>query len=403
MKASTPIFKILSAAILVAVVLYFGVQLRNYLSDPISTTLIYAAQTEDAIAINGYLVRDEETFSSTSGTLSHTQSEGAKVGVGQTLAVAYANGTALDTVETVEALRLQLEQLQFALASYLDSDAALKLDGTITDSIITLRRNMADGNYTLSSDELAGLKAAVMKRDYTYTTKEEIEASISRVEEEIRAQEGTLSGATNITAPQAGTYSAVCDGYETVLTPEMLTEMTVQQLNAVHPASADANVGKLIYGDRWYYAASITEADAALLDKRSRVTVRFAKGLNIDVTMNIDHIGESEGGQCLLVLYCDRYLAETTMLRHQAADIVLRGYQGLRVPSNALRVSEEGISGVYCVVGVTARFKPVDVVYQGEGFVLVRASDSSSGSTILRAGDEVIVTNGELFDGKVVG
>ena len=403
MKSSTPIFKILSVAILVAVVLYFGVQLRNYLSDPLTTTMVYSATAEDVISVNGYLVRDEETFSSSAATLSHEQTEGAKVGIGQTIAVAYSNSTALDTVAQIETLELQLRQLQFALESYLDPDAALKLDSTIHEELLSVHRIAADGDYTEVADELSELKASVMKRDYTYTDKESIEADIAAAKGEIEAKRASLSVVENIRAPQSGTYSAVCDGYETVLTPDGLAELTAAKLEAVKPAESDANVGKLIYGDRWYYAAAISEEDAALLAKRSRVTLRFAKGLQFDLTMDIRSIGEAENGKCILVLYSDKYLSQTTTLRHQAAELILRSYEGLRLPSNALRVNEEGVPGVYCVVGVTARFKPVDVVYQGDGYVLVKAASGTEGTTVLRIGDEVIATSGELHDGKVVG
>ena len=65
------------------------------------------------------------------------------------------------------------------------------------------------------------------------------------------------------------------------------------------------------------------------------------------------------------------------------------------------RTVTEG-TGVYCVVGMEARFKPVKVLYYGDGFVLVRA-DSDAEKTRLRSGDEVIVTAKDLYDGKVVG
>ena len=103
-----------------------------------------------------------------------------------------------------------------------------------------------------------------------------------------------------------------------------------------------------------------------------------------------------------MVLRSDKYLSQVTQLRHLTAELLLDSYSGLRIPANALRLNDEGQSGVYCVVGFTAAFKPVDVVYRGDGYTLVRAADGATGSDILRAGDEVIVTAGELYDGKVV-
>ena len=42
----------------------------------------------------------------------------------------------------------------------------------------------------------------------------------------------SLSGARTVTAEHSGTYSAACDGYETVLTPEFLKDdVTASKLN----------------------------------------------------------------------------------------------------------------------------------------------------------------------------
>ena len=115
MKASTPIFKILSIVLLAAVVVYFAVQGYRYVTDPINTTLVYASVEEVTVDINGYLVRDEETFHSDAGTLSHTLSEGERVGRNQVMATAYPDSGTLTRVERLETLELRLEQLSFSL------------------------------------------------------------------------------------------------------------------------------------------------------------------------------------------------------------------------------------------------------------------------------------------------
>jgi len=260
MKATTSIFKILSVVILVAAVVYFGVQTYRYLTDPINTTVVYASSEESVMEVNGYLIREEETFHSDAGTLGHALSEGERVGKGQTMAVAYADSGALTRVERLEALKLKKEQLSFSLVSYLDPDAALKLDSSINSDILALRRSVAGGEYGNTEEQLASLKGAILKRDYTSATQEEIEAGIKTTEEEIGEMERSLNGRA-ITAPQSGIYSAACDGYESVLTMDFLTDdLTPSKLGSVRPLGSDnANVGKLIYGDAWYYAANITD------------------------------------------------------------------------------------------------------------------------------------------------
>lgn len=402
MKKTSPLMRILPFAVLAAVLVYFAVQLYNYLSDPVTTTLVTEGQAEDTIALNGWLVRDEEVLPAQSGTLSRVQQEGQRVGVGQVLAMVYANDSALQTVSQIETLELQLQQLQFALTSYLDPDAALKLDTSITGNILTLRQSLTGGDYTAAESDIAQLKAAVLKRDHPYTSQEEIQTEIKSVEGQISSLKASLSGAAAVTAKAAGTYSAVCDGYETVLTTTFLETVTPRALARLQPAGEQSSMGKLIYGDSWYYVVTLTEEQAAYLKGQGSVTLRFAKGFDQNIRMQVEAVSEPENGQAAVTLSCRRYLAQTTLLRHQAADVILRTYEGLRVPSNALRVSEEGVTGVYCLDGVTASFRPVAVLYQGQGYALVRPADGTSDTRTLRVGDEVIATAGQLHDGKVI-
>ena len=401
MKKTSPLMKILPIAVLAAVLVYFAVQLYNYLSDPVNTTLVIAGQVEDTIALNGWLLRDEEVLPAQSGTLSRARQEGERVGVGQVLARVYANDGALQTVSQIETLELQLQQLQFALTSYLNPDAALKLDTSITGDILTLRQSLTGGDYTAAEGDIAPLKAAVLKRDHPYASQEEIQTEIKSVEGQIKSLEDSLSG-TTVTARASGTYSAVCDGYETVLTKAFLEDVTPGKLARLRPVDEQSNMGKLIYGDTWYYVVTLPEEQASYLKSQGAVTLRFAKGFDQNIRMQVVSVSAPEDGQAAVTLSCRKYLAQTTLLRHQAADVILRTYEGLRVPSNALRVSEEGVTGVYCVDGSTAAFRPVTVLYQGQGYALVRAADGASDTQTLRVGDEVIATAGALSDGKVI-
>ena len=67
-------------------------------------------------------------------------------------------------------------------------------------------------------------------------------------------------------------------------------------------------------------------------------------------------------------------------------------------------VTETTTTGVYCVVGMKARVKPVKVVYSGDSFVLVQPDIAANQEKLrLRPGDEVIISANDLYDGKVLG
>ena len=65
--------------------------------------------------------------------------------------------------------------------------------------------------------------------------------------------------------------------------------------------------------------------------------------------------------------------------------------------------TEYSVTGVYTVMGLEARFKPVEVLHTGENYVLLESAARSDQENLrLRPGDEVIITARNLFDGKVV-
>ena len=402
-KRSSPLLKVLPIAVLAAVLLYFAAQVYNYFADPLTITMVYESQAEDTLSMDGWLVRTEEPLPGQSGTVSRAVQEGQRVAAGETVATVYSDDSALQTVSRIETLELQLQQLEFALTSYLDPDAALKLDTSITDDILALRQTLTQGDYASAESDLATLKAAVLKRDYgAYESQEAIQSQVKTVESELTQLRASLSGAGTVRAKASGTYSAVCDGYESVLTEEFLKDVTPSRLKSLKAGTAESNVGKLIYGDTWYYAVTLPADQAAELKPMGRVSVRLAKGFDQSIRMTVESVSREENGEAVVVLSSTRYLAQTTLLRHQAADAVLHTYQGLRVPANALRVSEDGTTGVYCVDGENASFRPVTLVYQGAGYALVTPADGVADTRTLRAGDQVIATSGELHDGKVI-
>ena len=76
-KRSSPLLKVLPIAVLAAVLVYFAAQVYNYFADPMTITLVYEAQAEDVISMEGWLVRTEEPLTVPAGI-----ADGARVPAG---------------------------------------------------------------------------------------------------------------------------------------------------------------------------------------------------------------------------------------------------------------------------------------------------------------------------------
>ena len=196
--------------------------------------------------------------------------------------------------------------------------------------------------------------------------------------------------------------AAVADGYETVLTPGKLQTMTAQDYNLIEPETVPENaIGKLIRGTTWYYVTTLPASELKDVKEGARVQLLFARDVYDQLDMTVERVGNNEAGYKLLVLSCDKYMQNVTLLRQQSADVVFNSYQGLRVPKDAVRVEDGGQTGVYVLEGATARWKPITILHDnGESYVVELDKTSTAN---LWPGDEIIIHAKNLYDGKVVG
>ena len=426
MKNNSLGMKILMAAVTLGLLAYFGLQGYLYFSDPLTTTLAYTYQVEESVSLSGYVVRQEQVLEDDGGGLLRLRrEEGERVSRGGAVASVYADQSSLDRQAEISTLESRVEQLQYAQDAAGSSEVSMKLDAQILQNILEYRRCLTADRMAKAETYGSQLRALVLKRDYTYSENEDLSGQIEALQAQIKELKTQAAGSVRtVTAPVSGLYSAVVDGYETVLTPESLSDMTPSQLSAVRADSTvSSGVGKLILGDSWYYAASMSAADAEELQEASdalkkagkSLTLRFAKSVERDLPVTVSRIGPEENGRCVVVFEGKTYLSRLTLLRQQSAQVVWDSTEGIRVPKEALRmekvtVNSEGervteeATGVYCVVGMEARFKPVEVVYNGSSFLLVRSAAPEDRENLrLRPGDEVIITANGLYDGKVVG
>ena len=409
--------RLLSALLFLVVLVYFGVQGWRYLDDPLITTLAYPYQVEMTVELSGWVVRNEELLPDEGGGLLRVQrSEGERVSRGGVVAAVYADQASLDRQAEIDSLTSRLEQLHYAQNLAQEMETTQKLDSQISQSLLAYRRYLTADRFYDAGEEGNRLRALVTKRDYTGSGGGDLSAQIQEAEDRIAALRSQATGSVRrITASKAGLYSGEVDGYETVLTPSMLEDLTPSALAGLTAdASAVSQTGKLILGDTWYYAAVLPAETAAALEEQSGLRLRFAKGVDRDLPVKLESVGPREQGQVVAVFRGDSYLRELTLLRQQRAQVVYGSSQGLRVPKEALRAlrtesdrgtgerTAEEATGIYCVVGLNARFKPVEILYTGDHYVLVRASTEDT-NLRLRSGDEIIVSARDLFDGKIIG
>lgn len=434
MKQGTYINRAVMLLLFLALAAYLGVYAWQSLRDPYTSTLCYAYTVDDAAETTGWVVRQEvllgeELLPEQSGLVDILPQEGERVAAGETVAVVYRDAEALERKSQIRQLTLELEQLEYSLRQDSGGGDTARLDKDILAAIVALRGNTAAEDFSRLEESSMELKSLVFRRGYTYSNNAESVEGIQAMIREVSARLNALRSAsgqetTRLRAPVPGLYSGQVDGLENLLTPEGVGALAPSDLDRLRPdAAADSpgRVGRLITGSRWYFAAPLSEADAARLTKGKQVTVRFSRDFTGDVPMLVERIGPPEKGRVAVVLSSTRSLSQVTLLRRQTVELIFDSADGIRVPKTALRVEETSVTdrdtgaqtplrqtGVYAVVGAQAEWKPVSILAEEEDFFLVEPApfqnerNTSETKKALRAGDEIILNAENLYDGKVV-
>ncbi len=407
MKKKQKLKKYLPLAALVLVALgilsFIGLELYRVMTPDYVTETAETYVADDSVGVSGFFVRSETVLPELDGLKVLHFREGEKVGKGQAVATVYRNEESLALQQELNDLSIREEQLLYALSvGEGNTGTALRLDGEILDKLKTLRSYLAADNISARSDTvIESLRTLVLQREFRADgdTEEALQAVESRLQQ-LRSQ---VSGASqSILAPVSGIYSAVVDGYESILTPDTMVELTPSLIGHVEPGSEASETGKLISSSTWYYAAAMPKEAASRLRKNNAVTLRFIGRATEDVRCSVYELGKTDGDSQVVIFSSNRQLANFSVDRSLSCEVIFKSYEGLRVSKKALRVNEEGQSGVYCMVGLTARFKPVSIVYSSGDYAIVTADDPSRETLRLREGDTVIISAGELYDGMVM-
>lgn len=415
MKESTIATKAMIAILCLGVAVYMAIYFFRGWQQDIVTTYAYAYSLDVGREATGILVREEIPLLGSGGYVDQILPEGAKAAVRDPVVLLYSDPSVLSTRQSIRTLEAEIEQLEYAQSDHSQNTDAARLDAQVIGSIVSLRALAARGDLTSLEDSALNLRSMVFKRDYSFDDAGQLSALIADKQSQLAELNRSLNQAsTTVYAPVSGVYSAASDGWEGVVTPAMLDELTADGLDALlheqHQPDPSA-VGKLITGSTWYYAALLEDAGAGL-QTGYRYILSFSGDYYGQIQMTLERVVLS-GERTLAVFSCRSHLADIAMLRIQKADVVIQQLEGIRIPRKALRVETEDVTNddgtiskvnhykVYTVIRSQAWEQEVEVLYTDDNFYLVSPVDPGAANR-LRAGDEVILNSSGIYNGKVV-
>lgn len=206
---------------------------------------------------------------------------------------------------------------------------------------------------------------------------------------------------TSLCVSRGGYFSATVDGFETLLSPQSLERMSVREFGTLQSIALSPSraTGRLVQGQTWYFAAILPQSALVDIEVGELRSFRFDLPGQASVKLRLTHLSQVQEGCCIAVFSSDRFLGEVLSLRRISGVIEGELRKGLRVPKTAL-YHLEGETGVYVLVAQRAKWKKVNILADLGEEVLVEYCPNDL--SCLRTEDELIITNQEIENGKVI-
>lgn len=167
------------------------------------------------------------------------------------------------------------------------------------------------------------MKSLILRQSVGTSDTAAMAKQVSEMQGQLAAMEASATADTkSIVAQSAGYYSAVTDGYEEQLTPQVLEDITVsefQDLWKQTPTAPGQTAGRLITSGEWYYACTVESRYLEGLETGDSLTVTLGGEVSLELEMTVTRVNrEQELG--LLVLASQDKLSSISALRRLNAE-----------------------------------------------------------------------------------
>jgi hypothetical protein len=378
------------------IVLFMGNHIIS--SNPLRTVTAVLTTTAESMPVSGIVVRDENIFPLPPGLIEFTAAEGERVSSGQTLAVSFRNDSARQN-----SLVLAEKTERRALLSYISAFSGIasdKLDAELRFHTAHLLSDASLGNPATLLQQSADVKVLLFHQSYSYEGAAILLPRIQTLNEDISVLSASLADSSSVlSADSPGLFSALTDGLENVWTPESVRRLSVSdfyQKSESRSRPSDDSYGRLIRGWSWRLVCLLPAFQAQTLS--GSAALRFSDGFSH--RLGVEYVSPENNGECAVVFYTDRYINRVISERRMQGELVFHEYEGVRIPSEGLRMDSDGYF-VYCLLLGRVVRKDVDLFDLERDNYYLAVHHPASADALL-PGDEIIVAGKDLFDGRVM-
>lgn len=390
----------------VVVIGYIGFQSYRSIFSHVDTELAVMHSVYESIEAEGLVYRTETVIPATvNGHAYYTVENGTRVAKNNAIASVYEDASGGRIKQEIERIDRQIAALKSIQADASTERITLDtLNEQTRDSLQSLVRNTENGTFTEGEDAGFDILTLLSKKQIITGKSVDFSAKIKELENEQKSLKAQYKAPkSTVKAPVAGYFADRTDGFESLLKPEALTNLSVYELEKhlqTQPSVDNSTGGKIVSGYEWYLTCILPDNYYNALGVGKSLSLRMPFVLNESVPATVYACNKDNNGKIAVVFRCDYMSEELATVRKENVEIQLVKHTGLKVPKRAIVIDEYQQAGVYIRSGNVVAFRKIEQLYSepAEYIVCKEMNDDD----YLRMYDDIIVGGKGLYDGKII-
>lgn len=375
--------KLTAFAISLFIVIMVVSQLYNVFSDKEKYEQAVLYTVNDSLSLEGICVRNEKVIPfDGNGVLNYPNSDGSKIAKNSVVAQVYSDSSQVAALNEIEKLKEEFSLISRSINTGTVSAAQPEFISKQIDEKYLLLQNYIENN---DIDKIASTKKEilVLMNIYSVATNAQNGSSFIKRQQEINSRISVLNSKlgqpiSTISTNNSGYFVNYTDGYESKLNFETIKSITPEEIKKILSSNiqkSSDSVGKIIDDYKWKIVGIVSSENNYIEKKTINIKIN---GIAEYIPAYVESMTSCGNGKYKIIMSCDYLNYELVQDRIRHIDIIFNEYSGVKIPRNAINFNKAGERGVYVSYGQKIIFKKLDIIYEGDDFVLSRNSSDSN-------------------------
>ena len=365
----------------------------------VSTDIIRMGKIEDLINTDALIAKNEIVFTSPiDGEYIPYAEEGQKIPANFVFA-AVVDQSSLKILEEIDDINTKIlaERRRIEQEEQVFDIGIKSIENEIKQKISLLVAEINDNRY----NRISNIKNEIDKLINSQIETIEINSNDNVYIKNLKEQKTKLEKSIELTkyelnAKTPGIISYVIDGYENVLKPDTINQLTPELFKKITSEENDVMTNqferevvkdqpfaKIISDFNYYIIVCLEDNQINSWHTGDNVWIRI-NDINKEMTGKIEFISEVQNGKRIMSISDDRYNDVMSSSRKINIDLVRSSFEGLAVPVKSLRnihKEDTNITKAEIVIlkGDTASVREVVIIKDNGDYAIIESADKSNG------------------------